>query len=173
MYNLFVSSISQAAGTMFALALLFSGISAGIVATLAGQLVAEGAINWKIRPFYRRLATRSIAIIPGILIAAAEGRNGLAAALNGCNVVLSVAFPLLWYTSFDKYMRVETEGSASTLTVETLDVGQDSERVETRNPTVSLKNNLPTAVGGWIIWVIIAAMNVATLVFLGLGVGGD
>jgi metal iron transporter len=144
MYNLFVSSISQAAGTMFALALLFSGISAGIVATLAGQLVAEGAINWKIRPFYRRLATRSIAIIPGILIAAAEGRNGLAAALNGCNVVLSVAL-----------------------------IGQGSERVETRNPTVSLKNNLPTAVGGWIIWVIIAAMNVATLVFLGLGVGGD
>ncbi|PMD25338.1 natural resistance-associated macrophage protein [Hyaloscypha hepaticicola] len=178
MYNLFVSSISQAAGTMFALALLFSGISAGIVATLAGQLVAEGAINWKIRPFYRRLATRSIAIIPGILIAAAEGRGGLAAALNGCNVVLSVAlifltFPLLWYTSFDKYMRVETEGGASTLTVETLDVGQDSERVETRNPTVSLKNNLATSIGAWIIWVIIAAMNIATLVFLGLGIGGD
>jgi len=37
MYNFFVSSISQAAGTMFALALLFSGISAGIVATLAGH----------------------------------------------------------------------------------------------------------------------------------------
>ena len=70
-------------------------------------------------------------------------------------------------------MRVETEVGASTLTVETLDVGQDSERVETRNSTVSLKNNLPTAIGGWIIWVIIAAMNVATLVFLGLGVGGD
>jgi metal iron transporter len=178
MYNLFVENISQAAGTMFALALLFSGISAGIVATLAGQLVAEGAINWRIRPFYRRLATRSIAIIPGIIIAAAEGRNGLAAALNGCNVVLSVAlifltFPLIWYTSFDKYMKVETEGGASTLTVETLDVAQDAERVETSNPTISLKNNLATAIGGWIIWVIIAAMNVATLVFLGLGVGGD
>jgi metal iron transporter len=178
MYNLFVSSISQAAGTMFALALLFSGISAGIVATLAGQLVAEGAINWKIRPFYRRLATRSIAIIPGIVIAGAEGRNGLAAALNGCNVVLSVAlifltFPLIWYTSFDKYMRVETEGGASTLTVETLEVGQDAERVETRNPTVSMKNNIYTAIGGWIIWLIIAAMNIATLAFLGLGIGGD
>jgi metal iron transporter len=160
---------------MFGFALLFSGISAGIVATLAGQLVAEGAINWKIRPFYRRFATRSIAIVPGIIIAAAEGRGGLAAALNGCNVVLSVAlifltFPLIWYTTFDKYMRVETEGGASTLTVETLEAGQDA---ETRNPTVSLKNNLPTAIGGWIIWVIIAAMNIATLAFLGLGIGGD
>jgi metal iron transporter len=54
-----------------------------------------------------------------------------------------------------------------------LDVGQDSERVETRNPTVSLKNNLATSIGAWIIWVIIAAMNIATLVFLGLGIGGD
>lgn len=70
-------------------------------------------------------------------------------------------------------MMVETEGGASTLTVETLDVVEDAERVETRNPTVSLKNNLPTAIGGWIIWVIIAAMNIATLAFLGLGIGGD
>jgi metal iron transporter len=178
MYHLFVSSISQAAGTMFALALLFSGISAGVVATMAGQLVAEGAINWKIRPFYRRLATRSIAVIPGIVIAGAEGRSGLAAALNGCNVVLSVAlifltFPMIWYTSFDKYMMVETEGGASTLTVETLEVGQDLERVEPSNLRVSMKNNIPTVIGGWLIWVIISAMNIATLVFVGLGIGGD
>jgi Mn2+/Fe2+ NRAMP family transporter len=44
---------------------------------------------------------------------------------------------------------------------------------ETRKSTVSLKNNLPTAIGGWIIWVIIGAMNIATLAFLGLGIGGD
>jgi metal iron transporter len=90
-------------------------------------------------------------------------------------MVLSVAlifltFPLILYTAFDKYMRVETEGGASTLTIETLEVGQDA---ETRNPTVSLKNNLPTAIGGWIIWVIIAAMNNATLAFPGLGIRGD
>lgn len=178
MYRLFVESISQAAGTMFAFALLFSGISAGIVATMAGQLVAEGAINWKIRPFYRRLLTRSIAIVPAFVIAAAEGRNGLAAALNGCNVVLSVAlifltFPLIWYTSFDKYMRVEIEAGASTLTIETVEISQDAERMEQRNPTVSLKNNLPTTIAAIVIWFIIAAMNIATLVFLGLGIGGD
>jgi len=178
MYDLFVENISQAAGTMFALALLFSGISAGIVATMAGQMVAEGAINWTIRPFYRRLLTRSIAIFPGIIIAAAKGRNGLAAALNGTNVVLSVAlifltFPLVWYTSFDKYMMVETEGGASAVTIETLEVAGDVERVEQRNPMVSLKNNWATTIVGWVIWVLIAVMNVATLTFLGLGIGGD
>ena len=126
MYDLFVQTISQAAGTMFALSLLFSGITAGIVATMAGQLVAEGAINWKLRPFYRRLLTRSIAIVPGIIVAAACGRSGMAAAINGCNVVLSISlifliFPLIWYTSFDKYMMVETEAGESAVTVETLD----------------------------------------------------
>jgi metal iron transporter len=113
-YDIFVSSISQASGTIFALGLLFSGISAGIVATMAGQLVCEGAMNWRMSPFFRRLVTRSIAIIPGVVIAAAEGRDGLAAALNGCNVVLSVAlifltFPLVMYTSMNRYMRVRLE----------------------------------------------------------------
>ena len=122
--------------------------------------------------------TRSIAIVPGIIIAAAEGRNGLGAALNGCNVVLSVAwivftFPLICYTSFNRYMRAETEGGAITLAIETLDAGRDAERVEQRNPTVSLKNNLLTAISELAIWIIIVAMNVATLAFLGLGIGGD
>ncbi|PSS27447.1 hypothetical protein M430DRAFT_154276 [Amorphotheca resinae ATCC 22711] len=180
MYRLFVSSISQAAGTMFALALLFSGISAGIVATMAGQLVAEGAMHWRIRPFYRRLLTRSIAIVPGIIVAAADGRSGLAAALNGCNVVLSVSlifltFPLVWYTSFQKYMTVETETAVvSTATLGSLEPGPDVERGERRRGLmVSLANNIPTMLAAWIIWFIIAAMNVATLAFLGLGIGGD
>jgi metal iron transporter len=53
MYQLFVDTISQASGTMFALSLLFSGISAGIVATMAGQLICEGAMNWRMSPFLR------------------------------------------------------------------------------------------------------------------------
>jgi metal iron transporter len=160
---------------MFALSLLFSGISAGIVATMAGQLIAEGAINWRIRPFYRRLLTRSIAIIPGIVVAAAEGRQGMAAALNGCNVVLSVAlifltFPLIWYTSFSKYMMVETE---TELEASVVTVGDDVERTEIRPPSVSMANGRLTSVVGWLIWILITAMNVATLAFLGLGIGGD
>jgi len=68
-------------------------------------------------------------------------------------------------------MPVETEGGASTLMLEILGAVQDPERMEQRNPTISLKNNLPTAIGGWAIWVIVAAMNVVTLAFLGLGIG--
>jgi metal iron transporter len=47
------------------------------------------------------------------------------------------------------------------------------ERVEQRGSTLSLANNWATKAGGWIIWVIIAAMNIATLTFLGLGIGDD
>merc|ERR1711939_1199470 len=60
-------SISRGAGTVFALALLLSGVSAGIVCTITGQMVCEGALNWRIRPWLRRLITRGISIIPSIV----------------------------------------------------------------------------------------------------------
>ena len=183
MYRLFVTSISQASGTMFALGLLFSGVSAGIVATMAGQLVCEGAMNWRMSPFLRRLVTRSVAIIPGIIIASVRGRYGLAAALNGCNVVLSVSlifltFPLVWYTSLNRYMRVKIDDSAVPVDVVDGVLNHDTERAaeasgQELSDTVSLANDWATTIGGWVIWVVIAIMNVATLVFLGLGIGGD
>jgi metal iron transporter len=182
-YDIFVSSISQASGTIFALGLLFSGVSAGIVATMAGQLVCEGAMNWRMSPFFRRLVTRSIAIVPGVVIAAAEGRDGLAAALNGCNVVLSVAlifltFPLVWYTSIKKYMRVQIEDGDEAVGVVDGILTRDTERAtreagQGARGTVSLANNWATTIGAWIIWFIIAVMNVATLVFLGTGMADD
>jgi hypothetical protein len=55
---------TAAAGTLFAVALLASGQSATIVGTLAGQVVMEGFMHWKITPWLRRLITRSLAIIP-------------------------------------------------------------------------------------------------------------
>ena len=111
MYALFQSSLSQSAATIFAIGLLFSGSSAGIVATMAGQIVMEGALNIRINPFVRRLVTRMIAIIPAMVIAAAVGQQGLGTALNACNVVLSVGLifliaPIVWYTSRPKYMTV-------------------------------------------------------------------
>ena len=177
-YNIFVSSIGQASGTIFALGLLFSGISAGVVATMAGQLVCEGAMNWRMSPFLRRLLTRSIAIIPGVIIASIEGRSGLATALNRCDVVRSIAlifltFPLVWYTSMNKYMQVRIDDREEPVGVvdgvlshNTRELGDDTSR------TVSLANNRATTIGAWIIWFIIACINVVTLVFLGLG-GGE
>jgi metal iron transporter len=94
-YHLLSSSIAPAAGTVFALALLLSGISAGIICTIAGQMVSEGALNWTLAPWLRRLVTRSISITPSIIIAGAVGREGLNAALNGSQVALSVILPFV------------------------------------------------------------------------------
>ncbi|KAK3945560.1 natural resistance-associated macrophage protein [Diplogelasinospora grovesii] len=110
-YQLLSASIAPAAGTIFALALLLSGISAGIVCTIAGQMVGEGALNWTLKPWLRRLITRSISITPSIIIAGAVGREGLDAALNGSQVALSIVLPfvtapLIYFTCLNRYMTV-------------------------------------------------------------------
>ncbi|KFY44053.1 hypothetical protein V494_01659, partial [Pseudogymnoascus sp. VKM F-4513 (FW-928)] len=110
-HSLLASTIAPAAGTIFALALLLSGISAGIVCTIAGQMVSEGALRWTAAPWLRRLITRSISITPSIIIAAAVGKDGLTAALNGSQVALSVALPfvsapLIYFTCRSRYMTV-------------------------------------------------------------------
>lgn len=183
LHQLFIDTLGKASGYMFALSLLFSGISAGIVATLAGQMICEGAMNWRIRPFFRRLATRMISIIPAMIIAASLGQEGLAKAFLGCNVVLSIAlifltFPLVYFTSHNKFMSVRVDDRQEPVGV--VDgiltyatgraiwaAGGDLEG------TVSLANNWATTIAGWVIWFIIAAMNVAALTFIGLGIGSD
>ncbi|KAI9768678.1 MAG: hypothetical protein M1839_003986 [Geoglossum umbratile] len=173
LYNLFSTSISPAAATLFALGLLFSGTSAGIVATMAGQMVCEGAMNWRISPFKRRLLTRCISIVPSIIVAAAAGRRGLSAALNGANVALSVALifitaPLIWYTSRDKYMTVQASTDSSNRAPTGAPEGDPGP--ERQDPdTLSLANHWVTAGLGALTWAIIAFMNVATWVLLGLG----
>jgi len=140
-------------------------------------------MNWRMSPFLRRFLTRSVSIIPAIIIAAAEGQAGLAAALNGCNVVLSVAlifltFHLIWYTSFDRYMRVKLDDSEEPVGVIDGMLTHDTEQAFRSSGadipgTVSLANNWMVTILGFFIWFIIAAVNVATLTFLGLGIGGD
>jgi len=173
-HDLLSSSLSPAAGTIFALALLLSGVSAGIVCTIAGQMVSEGALNWKMKPWLRRLVTRSISITPSIIIAGAVGRQGLDAALNGSQVALSVVLPfvsapLLWFTCFNKYMTVQP-GSARYQLRDGSE--QDEEGVPARQTDelpVKMANSWPVAVFGGLIWLIICAMNVANLVLLGKG----
>ncbi|KAK4089239.1 hypothetical protein Purlil1_6228 [Purpureocillium lilacinum] len=115
-HRLLSDTISPAAGTVFGLALLLSGISAGIVCTMAGQMVSEGMLNWTLAPWLRRLITRSISIIPSIVIAAAVGKEGLNATLAATQVVLSailpfVTAPLIYFTSRDQYMTVSGNGA--------------------------------------------------------------
>src|SRR5271166_6177124 len=71
-----------AASLLFALALLASGQSSTITGTLAGQVVMEGFMDWKIRPWLRRLITRLAAIVPAILLIGVRGDSGVNDLLN-------------------------------------------------------------------------------------------
>lgn len=175
-YHLLSTSLAPAAGTIFALALLLSGISAGIVCTIAGQMVSEGALNWTVTPWIRRLITRSISITPSIIIAGAVGRDGLSAALNGSQVALSVVLPfvsapLIYFTCRNKYMTVKTGGNRGRRTRNGNLDEEDGDLQESGNEGVKMRNHWVTAVVGVIIWLVITVMNVANLVLLGKGQG--
>jgi metal iron transporter len=94
-HALLSSSLTPAAGTIFALALLFSGQSSSIIATIVGQIICEGFINWKLRPIVRRSITRLIALIPCIVVASAIGKEGLSMALN-ISQVPKILSPTFW-----------------------------------------------------------------------------
>jgi manganese transport protein len=92
------------ASTVFALALLASGQNSTLTGTLAGQIVMEGFLNLRIRPWLRRLITRAIAIIPAAFVAIYYGASGTAKLLVFSQVVLSLqlsfaVFPLVRFTS--------------------------------------------------------------------------
>jgi manganese transport protein len=98
-----------AAGTLFAVALLASGQSATIVGTLAGQVVMEGFMHWRIKPWVRRLITRSLAIIPTAVYIGIRGANNITDLIVLSQVVLALQlpfamFPLLHFASSRKRM---------------------------------------------------------------------
>ncbi len=72
---------TSAAGVLFAVALLFSGQNATLTGTLAGQIVMEGFMNIRLRPWLRRLITRLIAIVPAVIVVALYGEQGTGALL--------------------------------------------------------------------------------------------
>ena len=92
------------ASTVFALALLASGQNSTLTGTLAGQIVMEGFLNLRIRPWMRRLITRAIAIVPAAIVAVLYGERGTAKLLVFSQVILSLqlsfaVFPLVRFTS--------------------------------------------------------------------------
>lgn len=92
------------ASAVFALALLASGQNSTLTGTLAGQIVMEGFLNLRIRPWLRRLITRAIAIVPAAIVAILYGESGTAKLLVFSQVVLSLqlsfaVFPLVQFTS--------------------------------------------------------------------------
>jgi len=92
------------ASTLFAVALLASGQSSTITGTLAGQVVMEGFMHWRIKPWLRRLITRTLAVVPAILIISVRGSGSVTDLVNLSQVVLCIElplamFPLLHFTS--------------------------------------------------------------------------
>jgi manganese transport protein len=97
------------ASTLFAIALLASGQNSSITGTLAGQVVMEGFIHLKLSPWLRRLITRSIAIIPTIIVVAINGEKGTEKLLLLSQVILSLQLsfavvPLVMFTGNRKKM---------------------------------------------------------------------
>ncbi len=97
------------ASTLFAVALLASGQNSSITGTLAGQVVMEGFIHLKVSPWLRRLITRSLAIIPTIIVVAVTGEQGTEKLLILSQVILSLQLsfavvPLVLFTNSRKKM---------------------------------------------------------------------
>jgi manganese transport protein len=121
------------ASAVFALALLASGQNSTLTGTLAGQIVMEGFLDIRLRPWVRRLITRGIAIVPAAIVAGLYGGTGASRLLVLSQVILSLqlsfaVFPLVIFTS-------------------------DREKMG------EFANSLPLKLGSYAIAVIIAALN--------------
>ncbi len=97
------------ASLLFALALLASGQNSTITGTLAGQIIMEGFLNLRIKPWLRRIITRLLAIVPAVIIIALYGNSGLAKLLVLSQVILSLqlpfaVLPLVFFTGRKRLM---------------------------------------------------------------------
>ena len=100
---------ATAASTLFAIALLASGQSSTITGTLAGQVVMEGFMRWRVTPWVRRLVTRLLAIIPAVVVIGVRGSGSINDLLVLSQVVLAMQlpfamFPLMHFTSRRRFM---------------------------------------------------------------------
>ncbi|KAG2155702.1 smf Mn2+ and Fe2+ transporter [Suillus clintonianus] len=186
-HSLINDTIGKAAALIFALALLASGQSASIVATVAGQSVSEGFLNWKVSPVVRRLATRLLGLIPSMTVAIVVGPSGISFLLVASQVILSIVlpfitFPLIYLTSSSRIMRVRKTSSShkdisplDNLEVSSLpavtSVHSDPEIIQKEDFVDFSSGKLMTSLG-CLIWLVIVVANVYVLVTLGMGQGG-
>jgi Mn2+/Fe2+ NRAMP family transporter len=115
-YNLLAPSLgAKAASIIFAIALLASGQNSTITGTLAGQIVLEGFLDLKMRPWLRRLLTRAVAIVPAAVVAAVLGEAAVGKLLIFSQVILSLQLPfamlpLLHFTSSKRFVGPHASG---------------------------------------------------------------
>ncbi|CUM63413.1 uncharacterized protein PRCAT00000988001 [Priceomyces carsonii] len=168
-YEMLSYYISPAAGMIFALSMLFSGQSAGIVCTMAGQIVSEGFINWSFEPWVRRLITRIVAIIPVLVVISILGREGISKIINSSQVALSlilpvVSAPLIWFTCKKEYMTVDNSR---------LNVDENSallnDSSDDRTSRISFENGSFLTIAGTLTWLIITALNIYLIIAFAKG----
>lgn len=157
-HSLLSKSLSPAVGTIFMVALLSSGQSAGVVCTIAGQMVGEGHINWTLKPWMRRILTRAISIIPCLTISVFIGKNGLGVALNISQIIISILLPpltapLIYFTCCKKIMKVELGEEDEVEGIEE-DDGDSGKRYK------YMTNSWLTTIIVVIIWLLVAILNV-------------
>ena len=92
------------ASIVFVIALLASGQNSTLTGTLAGQIVTEGFLNIKLKPWLRRLVTRLIAIVPALIVSIMYGEQGTSQLLVLSQVILSMQLsfavvPLVMFTN--------------------------------------------------------------------------
>ncbi|KAJ7150296.1 natural resistance-associated macrophage protein-domain-containing protein [Mycena filopes] len=164
-YDLIHDVVGAPAATIFAIALLAAGQSSSIIATVAGQAVSEGFLNWRVSPITRRLLTRLIAVVPSMAVAIAVGPPGINALLVASQVILAIVLPfitlpLIYLTSSKTVMRVrKPDALVSTLT------STDN----TWDDTVDYSSGTAATVVGWGIWVVMLTANLYVIVTLIIG----
>ncbi|GME77992.1 unnamed protein product [Ambrosiozyma monospora] len=137
LHYLLTKHLSTAAGTVFAFALLCSGLCGGTVVTVASQQIMEGHAHVSMPPGLRRIITRVFALAPCIYVVLTNGREGLSSVLNGSQVVLSlllpfISAPLIYFTCSKHIMKVklnDSEVSSDSITsdIETFEVSDDDD----------------------------------------------
>jgi len=158
-HDLLSRSIAPAMGTIFMVALLFSGQSAGIVCTIAGQVVSEGHINWTLKPWLRRLVTRSISIVPCLIVSACLGRDGMAIALNISQVIISILLPpltapLIYFTCSKKFMKVKLNKDDEVKEKHIGHVDENGDRFK------YMTNSWITTICAVVVWVLVSMLNI-------------
>ncbi|KAJ7847759.1 natural resistance-associated macrophage protein-domain-containing protein [Mycena olivaceomarginata] len=133
--------------------------NSSIIATVAGQAVSEGFLNWRVSPVVRRLLTRLIAVVPSLAVAVAVGRPGIDALLIASQVILAIVLPfitlpLIYLTSSKTYMRVRRPQAAVSAAVE-----EDSS-----DNMVDYSSGMAATILGCAIWLIMLTANAYVIV---------
>ncbi|ESK81850.1 putative transporter of the nramp family [Moniliophthora roreri MCA 2997] len=155
-YDLIKDLVGPGAATLFAIALLAAGQSSSIIATVAGQAVSEGFLQWRVSPVVRRLLTRLLAVIPAMVVAIAIGRTGIDTLLVLSQVVLSIVLPfitlpLIYVTSSKELMSVRVPAKGE----------------ESGETTKDFSNSWFSTVIAYAIWLLVTIANIYVLATLG------